>query len=140
MTTETISSTNSTMAALGAGLLSISAVGFLWYRRIKLDSAESIAIDRILNESAKAAEMWRLNAEEANKRADEANRRADDIQKIATETIDKFAKERNEAVQEFGKLQATVEHLQETIEEFKRENKSLNQKIDRLMETYGVSK
>ncbi len=139
MVVETASQTNSALAALGAGLLSISAVGFIWYRRIKLDAKEDAAIERILAESAKAAEMWRINADDANKRAEEASKRADEIQSKALEAIETLSKERNDAVQEVGKLRSTVEHLQKTVERFERENKTLNDKIDKLLAGYGVT-
>ena len=117
--------------------MAIATVAYMWIRRIKNDSRDDGALKLILDEAAKAAQMWRVNAEEANKRADEANDRADRIRAESMATIERVSLERNEAVQNAGKLTATVEHLQLTvenqtsmIEQLKKENKDLSETLE----------
>lgn len=134
---QAASGTNSALFALGGGLMAIATVAYMWIRRIKSDSRDDGALKLILDEAAKAAQMWRVNAEEANKRADEANDRADRIRAESMATIERVSLERNEAVQNAGKLTATVEHLQLTvenqtsmIEQLKKENKDLSETLE----------
>jgi hypothetical protein len=128
---------NSAMYMLGSGLAGLAFVGYMWFRRFKNDTRDDTALKLILDEAAKAAQMWRLNAEDANKRADEANDRADRIRSESMATIERVSLERNEAVQNAGKLTATVEHLQLTvenqtqmIEQLKNENKELSETLE----------
>jgi len=127
---ETAQNTNSALLAIGCGMIALSGVAYIWYRRISSDKREDGTLRLILDESAKAAQMWRVNAEDANKRADDANARADKIREDSMATIERVAKERNEAVQEVGALRRTVEHLQETVNELTVENKSLHETLD----------
>lgn len=127
---ETAQHTNSALIAVGGGLIAMAAVGYIWYRRISADKRDDGTLKLILDESAKAAQMWRVNAEDANKRADDANNRADKIREDSMATIERVAKERNEAVQELGALRRTVEHLQITVNELTIENKALHETID----------
>lgn len=127
---DTAQNTNSALIAVGGGMIALAAVAYVWYRRINSDKREDSTLKLILDESAKAAQMWRVNAEDANKRADEANQRADKIRDDSMATIERVAKERNEAVQEVGALRRTVEHLQETVNELTIENKSLHETLD----------
>lgn len=121
---------NSALMTVGGGLIALAAVGYVWYRKINADQREDNTLKLILDEAAKAAQMWRLNAEDANKRAEDANQRADKVREESMHTIERVAKERNEAVQEVGKLRATVEHLQKSVDELTEENKTLHKTLD----------
>jgi hypothetical protein len=136
---DTAQNTNSALIAVGAGLIALSTVGYMWYRRINSDKREDGTLKLILDESARAAQMWRENYELANKRADEANHRADKIHDESMQVIERVAKERNDAVQNAGKLAATVEHLQQTVEKqtimiqsLEKENIELHENIEGL--------
>jgi hypothetical protein len=106
----------SAMIAIGTGMIALAACGYVWYRKVNADKREDSTFKTALEESARAMQTWREMAEGANRRADEAHKRADDIRSESMATIERLAIERNEAVQTAGKLTATVEHLQLTVE------------------------
>lgn len=109
---------------IGAGMVGIATVGYLWFRRIKSDNASDIVdsksqklIDN-LNEqlSVKIAEISKLH-----------------------EVVERVAVERNNAVQQVGKLEATVQLLGERVEEMKAEitrleleNKIMSENVSKL--------
>lgn len=115
MAIEAMSQTNSAMATLGIGLISVASFGFLWYRRVKLDRREDLTNQRSIEEALKAAEMWRVLCENQTQRANDAEIRAD-----------RAIKEASENASRFGELEATIKHLQDTVE-------SLNSRIDQLL-------
>jgi hypothetical protein len=127
----------SAMIAIGTGMIALAACGYMWYRKVSADRREDSTFKVALEESARAMQTWREMAEGANKRADEAHKRADDIRAESMATIERLAIERNEAVQTSGKLTATVENLQLTVEnqtsmiqQLKKENKDLTETLE----------
>jgi len=110
------SGNQSALIAVGSGMVALAGVAYVWYRKISADSRDDSTLKLLLTESANASKTWREIAESANQRADAANKRADDQRSESIATIERVAMERNEAVQNAGKLTATVEHLQQTVE------------------------
>lgn len=113
---ESANGSQSALLAVGTGFAAISAVGYMWYRRVNKDRQEDKTLSLLLAESANAAKMWREIAEASDLRATEAHKRADEQRIESMATIERLAIERNDAVQIAGKLTATVGHLQETVE------------------------
>ena len=110
------SGNQSALIAVGSGMVALAGVAYVWYRKISADSRDDSTLKLLLTESANASKTWREIAESANERADAANKRADDQRSESIATIERVAMERNEAVQNAGKLTATVDHLQQTVE------------------------
>ena len=127
----------SALIAMGTGMIAIATVGYVWYRKISTDKREDSTFKVALDESARVMAVLRELAESANKRADEANQRADSQRNEYIAANERVSLERNEAVQNAGKLTATVEHLQLTvenqtsmIEQLKKENRDLTETLE----------
>ena len=127
----------SAMIAIGSGMIALAACGYVWYRKVNADKREDSTFKVALDESARVMAVLRELADSANKRADEANHRADSQRNEYIAAIERVSLERNEAVQNAGKLTATVEHLQLTvenqtsmIEQLKKENRDLTETLD----------
>ena len=127
----------SAMVAIGTGMIALAACGYVWYRKVNADRREDSTFRVALDESARVMAVLRELADSANKRADEANHRADSQRNEYMSAIELVSLERNGAVQNSGKLTATVEHLQLTvenqtlmIEQLNKENKELTETLE----------
>lgn len=123
MVAETATQANSAFTTFGVGFVSLATVLFIWYRRLKLDRKEDVANQKILDEFSKAAEMWRLHAEDLKKSLDKS-----------TEREYAAIKEASEYASKFGELEATLKHMQSAFEKSERENAELRQQVKLLTE------
>ena len=122
---ETAQTTNSALMTVGAGMIGVAGVAYVWYRRVTADKREDSTIKLLLDEMAKSCAMYRENFEAETSRADKETARADRL----LDTIEQIAQERNEAVKKEGELKAKVDHLQGSLDEFRIENKELRQDL-----------
>lgn len=96
---------------MGAALIAaLIAAGWALYRLSRVVKADRTS-DQLDAKGRDAIDRWQGIAERAEERADRAQL-----------TIERVAKERNDAVQLVGKLEAQVGHLTEEVEELRQEN------------------
>lgn len=111
---------------IGAGLIGLGTVAYIWIRRLKADSVND-----------KVDEKTQKFIDNLNHTIDQKT----DENKHLSEAIERVAAERNEAVQEVGGLKVKVQHLEESVdsmtkevERLQLENARLVDRVDEMLE------